>query len=167
MRQRNARIRRDAERRRNARHDFKRNTGAGKRLGLLAAAPEDERVAAFQPDHVEPAFTAVNQQRADFFLRQRVRRFLLADVDPLGGSGREVEQNRVGQMVVKNGVRLGKKAFGFEGDEFRIAWSRADQINLAHREPGRSSKACAPRFSSTCATLRPSSAGFVHSPVAV
>ena len=90
--------------------------------------------------------------------------FLLADVEALGGGGREVKQVRTGEMVVEDRVGLLEKAFGFEGDEFRIAWSRADQINLDLLHYAASlirtvEDACAPRFSSTWATLRPSSAG--------
>ena len=94
MRERNAGVSGDAQRRCHAGHDLERNAGIGQRFGLFAAAPEDERVAAFQTNDVEAAFAAIDQQRADLFLRQRVIRLLLADVDALGGSGSEIEQIR-------------------------------------------------------------------------
>ena len=106
MRERNAGVRGDAQRRGDARHHFERNAGVGQRFGLFAAAPEDERIAALQPHHVQPAARALDQHRADLFLVKRVLRFLLADVDALGGSGREVEQRVGGQMVVEHGVGL-------------------------------------------------------------
>ena len=33
-------------------------------------------------------------------------------------------------MVVENGIGLFEQPFRFDGDEFRIAWSRADQVDL-------------------------------------
>ena len=69
MRQRHARISRDAQRRRHAGHHFKRNARVGQRFGLFAAAPENKRIAALQPHHVQAAARALDQQLADLFLR--------------------------------------------------------------------------------------------------
>ena len=52
MGQRHAGISGDAQRRGDAGHDLEGDAGGGERFGLFAAAAEDERVAAFQTDHV-------------------------------------------------------------------------------------------------------------------
>ena len=69
MRERHAGVSRDAERRRNAWHDFERNTCVGQGFGFFAATPEDERIAAFQTNDVEAAAAAIDEQSADFILR--------------------------------------------------------------------------------------------------
>ena len=119
-------------------HDLERNAGVGQRFGFFAAAPEDERIAALQANDIQTAFAPVDEKRADLFLRERVFRFFLADVDALGGSGREVEQIGTGEVIVENAVGVFEQAPGFDGDEFRIARSRADQIDLRRRHTDQS-----------------------------
>ena len=104
MGERNARVSRNAKRRSNAGDDFERNAGVGQSFGLFAAATEDERIAAFQPDDVAAALAAFDKQRADLFLRERVFGFLLADVDALGGRGREIEKFGIGQVIVEDAI---------------------------------------------------------------
>ena len=87
VRERDAGISRDAERRRHAGDDLEINAGIGESFGLFATASEKEWIAAFQPHHVESAPAAINQKSADFVLGERVVGFFLADVDAFG-SGR-------------------------------------------------------------------------------
>ena len=91
MGQRHAGIGGDAQRGGDAGHDFEGHAGVGQRFGLFPAPPEDERIAAFQTHHVPAAARALDQHGADLFLGEGVGRFLLADVDALGGGGREIE----------------------------------------------------------------------------
>ena len=114
MRERHARVRRDAQRRRDSRHDFESYARRGQRFGFFAAAPEDERIAALQPHHVQAAPRALDQHGADLFLAECVHGFFLADVDALGRGGRQVEQRGVGQMVVQDRVRGLEQAAAFQ-----------------------------------------------------
>ena len=89
-------------------------------------------VAALQTDNIQTAFAPFDKERADLFLGERVFRLLLANVDPLGGRGCEVEQIGTGEVIVENAVRFLEKTPRLYGDKFRIAWPRPDQINLRH-----------------------------------
>ena len=80
--------------------DLKRDAGIGQRLGLFAAAAEDERVAAFEADHGEAAAGSLDQEIADLGLGEFVGRFLLADVEAFGVGRGESEECGVGQVVV-------------------------------------------------------------------
>src|SRR5207237_8421532 len=84
MRERHARIRRDAKWRGHAGDDFEWHARIGKRLGLLPPAPEDKRIAALEPYHIQAAAGAIDQHGADLALRNRVIGLLLAYIDPLG-----------------------------------------------------------------------------------
>ena len=69
-------------------HDLEVDSGRGQRLGLLAAAAEDERIAALEPHHAPPRPRPVDQQRLDVVLLDGVVAGALADVDELGvGAG--------------------------------------------------------------------------------
>ena len=71
VRERNARVIRRGHDGRNARHDFERNFFRRERLGFLAAAAENERVAALEP-HDGFAFSGPgDDERGDFRLRHR------------------------------------------------------------------------------------------------
>jgi hypothetical protein len=135
VRERYAGVGGDAEWRCDTGHDFERHAGLSERFSFFTAAAEHERIAALETHHVEAACAAIDEQRADFLLRESVRGFFLANVEAFGGGGREIEQIGAREMIVENGIGLGEKAFGFHGDEFGIAWSCAYQVDLAHREP--------------------------------
>ncbi len=53
-------------------------------LQFLAAAAEDERVAALQAHHLPTFARQANKQRVDVLLRHAVMAALLADVNALG-----------------------------------------------------------------------------------
>ena len=53
---------------RDAGHDLELDPRRAQRLALLAAAPEDERVAALQPNHALAAARRLDQHRADLTL---------------------------------------------------------------------------------------------------
>jgi hypothetical protein len=48
----------------------------------------------------------LDEQGANLVLGKLLRRFLLADVEALGVGRGEIEEGRVGQMVVEDGVGL-------------------------------------------------------------
>ena len=140
VRERNAAVGRDSQRRSNTGHHFERNARVRQRFQFFAAASKDKRVAAFEPHHVQAAARAVDHHGADFFLRKSVHRFLFADVNALAILGREFEQVLVGQVVVKDGVGDREQLAPFPGDEAGVAGARADEINLAPLPHGRGSE---------------------------
>jgi hypothetical protein len=133
VRQGNAGIGRDAQRRGDTRHDFERDAGIGQRFGLLAAAAENKWVAAFEPHHREAAPRPLNQHGADFLLGEGVDGFFLADVDTLGVRWRQVQQRGRRQVVEEHGVGPFQNPSAFASDEFRVTRPRADEVDLSHR----------------------------------
>src|SRR5262249_24772957 len=119
---------------RNSGHDFPFDSGLNQRLGLLAAAAKDERVAALQT-HDDRMFIGLRDEQAvDLRLRPQLLGTLepaLADVDQFGAGGRMFENLRVDQVVVDHAVGFGDQIARLEREQARIARPRADQINLA------------------------------------
>ena len=132
MRERNAAVGGDSQRRGHARNHFERDARFNQRFHFLTAAAEDERVAALQPNDREPAPRALDHHGADLFLREGVHGFLLADVDALAILAREIEQVLVGKMIVEHGVGEGEQLAALPGDEVRVARAGSNQIDLTH-----------------------------------
>jgi hypothetical protein len=133
MRQRNARIRCAAGGRRDARHDLERDAGCRQLVDLLAATPEDEGIAALEPQHTLALAGEAHQQLVDVLLRQGVPAALLADVDHLGVAPHQFQHPRRDQAVVEHHIRLLHQAQGTEGQQVRITRPAADQVHLALR----------------------------------
>ena len=91
MREREAEAGGGAERGGDARNDLDRNAGGQQNIKLLAATPEDERIAALEPDDNFAGKRLVDQQLADIFLRQRMVAGHLADEDLLGRRSGKIE----------------------------------------------------------------------------
>gem|GEM_PF-3377343 len=134
MRERDTGIGRAARRRRDAGHHLEGDALGGERVDLLAAAPEDERVAALQAHHALAFAREAHQQVIDVLLRQRVLRALLAGVDALGLQAHQVEDRLRHQAVVHHHVGLLHEAQRAEGEQVRIARTGADQRHLAAAE---------------------------------
>ena len=98
---------------------------------LLAAAPEQERVAAFQPHHALPGAREVDEQLVDFSLRSRVAVAALADVDQLRVAARELEDALADEMVVDDGVRVLQQPQRSQRQQLRIARPCAHEVNDA------------------------------------
>src|SRR3546814_8664703 len=75
------RFRRAAERRRHARDDLDGQAGGANRLDFLAAAAEDEGIAALQPHNDRADLDVRDDQRVDRVLRHGVARALLRERD--------------------------------------------------------------------------------------
>ena len=73
----------------------------------------------FRRTTFEPAPGALDEHGADFFLRDGVVGFLLADVDALGVGRGEVEQGGVGEVVEEDGVGVFEHAAAFDRDQLR------------------------------------------------
>ncbi len=132
MGQRHAGVGRDSEGRGHARHNFIRNPSGFQRFELFAAAPKNERIATFETDNVPTSARALDHHLADLFLRKRVCRFFLADVNALGMFRREIEQRFGSEMIVQNGVRDREQLAAFPGNQVGIARSASDQVDLVH-----------------------------------
>jgi len=123
----NPRVRRRRDGGRDARYDLEGDAARAKRLGLLAAAPEDERIAAFEPNDAFAARPQANQHRRNLVLRHRVGAGALADVDPLAPGRREGDDRRRRERIVDQDLRLGEKPRRLHGQQAGIARSGADE----------------------------------------
>ena len=85
---------------------------AAQARGLLAAAAEQERVAALEPDHAAAALGLLDEDPVDLVLRHGVVARGLADVDDLDVGGELVEQAARAEPVGDHDVGLGQSAAG-------------------------------------------------------
>ena len=95
--------------------------------GFLAAAPEDERIAALQPHHAPTAAGMVHEQAVDPLLRRAVAAGRLADVDDLGFAAGPREDFRADEAVRQDHVGRLQRAQCPQRQQFRIAGARAHQ----------------------------------------
>ena len=95
-------------------------------------APENERVAALESHHRQPAARALDKHRTDLILSEGVKRFFLADVDALGLGRSQVDQGRTRQMVEEHDIGVFQDAAALPGNQVGIAGPRPDQIDLTH-----------------------------------
>ncbi len=134
MGQRDSRIGRAAAGRGDAGDDLEGDALAGQRLDLLAAASEDEGVAALQPQDPLALPRELDQQRGDLGLGQGVVLGHLADIDALRVAAHQVEDRLADQPVVEHHVGLLHQAQGPEGEQVRIPGAGADEVDLAQRQ---------------------------------
>ena len=116
-----------------ARHDLEGDALARQRFDLLAAAPEDERIAALQAQHTFALAGEAHQHFADLILRHGVVLGLLADKDTLGVAADQVEDAVADQPVVQHHVGLLHQPECAEGKQIRIARPCAYQVDLTDR----------------------------------
>jgi hypothetical protein len=128
---RDARVGRRRDSRRDSGHDRERYAGALERLGLLAAAPEHERVPALQADDSLARPREVDQQTVDLLLASpRIAR-AFAGVDQLRIRSSPCDQLGCDQAVVDDRVGAFDELDGARRREARISGPRADQIDDA------------------------------------
>ena len=87
MGQGNARVSQNARGRRDARDDFKGDTGLAQVQGLFAAAAEDEGIAAFEADDDMALASAIDEECMDRVLRGALAATAFADRDLLARVG--------------------------------------------------------------------------------
>ena len=136
VRQRDAGVAGHTAGRGDARHHLERRCRGGQRLHLLAAAAEDERVAALEAHHLLAFARQSHQQRVDFLLRHAVVVALLADVDALGVGGRSGQHLGRHQVVVDDDVGLREQSRGAQRQQFGVARAGADQVTPCRRRGG-------------------------------
>ena len=108
---------------------------------LLAAAAEDERVAALEPHDALAVAGEGDEQRVDRVLRHGVVAGQLADVDDLGRQhdalgGEPVEHAARAEPVGDDDVGGLERAQAAEGEQAGVAGSGADERDLAGRGGG-------------------------------
>ncbi len=116
-------------RRRDARHDFEAQTVRNQMFGFLAAATEEIRIAALEPDHGPPTFRQADQQRVDLRLRHRMASRLFADADPCGSGRDQGEDRGRDEPVVDDDVGLVQKSARLDRQQIGIAGAGPDEID--------------------------------------
>ncbi len=134
---------------------------------FFAAAPEDERVAALQPDDAATGQGVLDHQLVRDFLRYLLAAADLADVDQLCVAARAVERARTDQLVVEDYVGAGKQLCAAQSNQPFIARARSDEVNSSGNGAHRPSTSLAPDASIREPTSRPSSSGVLASPLIV
>ena len=109
--------------------------GAAQGLGLLAAAPEDERVAALQADHRAARPTVVDELLVDLGLAGRPPG-ALAHVDELGARRRQLQQFTADQPVVDDHVGPAQQLGAAQGQQPRVPGTGPDQRDAHPATPG-------------------------------
>ena len=130
MGERHARERRPRNRRSDARHHLELDTSARERLGFLAAAAEDKRIATLEPHDDAPLARVLDQHRVQVgLLDTLVRSAAFARVDQLGFGRREPQQFRAYEVVVDDDVGAAKNICTAHRDQIGSAGPRSDQKN--------------------------------------
>ena len=127
VRQRYACIRATGDRRGDAGHDFERDALRPQELYFLAAAAEDERIAALQAHDPPAGLSLFEHDFVDATLPDRMPARLLADADAIGVATRESEHFGRDEAVVQDYVRLLQCAQCVEGQQAGIARPGANQ----------------------------------------
>ena len=131
MRQRNSRVGGRPEGCGDAGHHGEIDLCRRERLQLLAAAPEDEGIAALEPHHAPALFRMLDQQGVDFLLRAADRARRLAHADSLRIAPCEIEHRGGHQSIVQDYIGILQRAQRLERQEFRIAGPGAHQSHLS------------------------------------
>ena len=117
---------------RDARHDLDVDAGVAAERDLLAAAPEDERVAALEPHDLLAVAGEGDEQLVDGVLRHRVVAGELADVDDLGAErdalgGEPVEHPAGAEPVGDDHVGRLERAESAEREQAGVAGAGAHE----------------------------------------
>ncbi len=133
MGQRNAGIGGTGRRSRDAGHHLAGDAMTAQIGQFLAAAPEDERVSALQPDHPQAGLRVFEQPAIDHILRGAGRTRRLTHFDPLGIAPSQGQNGRTDQAVVQDDVGLLQPAQRLETEQTGIAGTGPDQRHPARR----------------------------------
>src|SRR5262245_32431330 len=131
MSQRNAGVRRATCRCCHSWHDFEPHARSCEGFELLATATEDERIAALEPAHPLALLRELHEQRVDLVLGNLRTAARLADVDALSVATREIEDLRGHEPVIQDHVCILQRSQSTQRQQTRIAWTGADEHDLA------------------------------------
>ncbi len=129
VRDRDARVRRRRHAGGHAGHDLELDARLAQHERLLAAAAEDQRIAALQPHHPPPGAPVLDQQPVDLLLRHLRPAALLADVDQFRVRPRVLERLLRDQAVVEDDVGRGDQLDRADRQQPRVAGPGADQVH--------------------------------------
>src|SRR5439155_26415509 len=155
--------------------DLERDAGAHALESLLAAATEDEGIAALQAHDPLSGAGAIEEDRRDLLLRQAHTAPVLAREDDLRIGARVGQQRGVREIVVDHDVAALEAAAAADGQEPRVAGTGTDEAHApdggaraAHSPPtvrrARAIMPAAPRPRSVRARRSPSAAASPMSP---
>ncbi|CAB4605069.1 unannotated protein [freshwater metagenome] len=102
---------------------------------FLAAAGEDERIAALETDDVQPGSSPFDEKFVDVVLRHHRPARALGDTDPLGSLRRQFEEGTHRQPVVDDHIGGGEHLGTPKGQQSRVAGPGANQIDGHGAEP--------------------------------
>ena len=107
------------------------DAGGAQRFDLLAAAAEDEGIAALQPHRALAGFRRLDQQLVDRILADAGLADAAADRNARGVAADAIENFGRHQFVVENDVGVLQRAQRLDGEQIRIARPGADQRHPA------------------------------------
>src|SRR5437764_13531454 len=122
---------------RNAVDDFDLHTRRTERRALLATASEHERVAALETHHAATRTRFGDESPLDEALRRRAATAALADVDEARVHAEARKDLAAHEIVVQDYVGLVQDAHRLQRQKLRIAWTRADEKDLARNRSRR------------------------------
>src|ERR1700730_2764486 len=142
MGQRDSRKRRRPGRRGPPGHHFERDSRGHQRLGLLAAAPEDEWIAALEAHHAPSGARTLDEYPVQLGLAYIATvTALLAGVNQLGIARRERQQLGTDQIIVDHHLCATQDLFAAYSNQIGSAGPRPDQVDparaLTHRRQTR------------------------------
>src|SRR5690606_16773211 len=111
-------------------HHFEPDPCRRKRLQLLAAAAENEGIAALQPAYALALLGEPDQQRIDLLLRDVRCARRLAYIDALRIAPREIEHLPRHEAVVQHDIRILQRAQSPQGEQTRITRPCTDEHDL-------------------------------------
>ncbi len=116
-----------SKRRCDARDDLVRNAGFTQRRDFLARAPEDHRIARFQPRNLLALLGQPHDQRVDLRLAEGMMPLRLADLDALGVAPSHLHHELGHQLVVNDHVRFLQQPLCPKRQQVLGAGARPDQ----------------------------------------
>ena len=131
VRERNARVIRRRHDGRNAGHDFERDFFRRELLGFLAAATENERVAALEPHDGFALAGAGEHEFGELFLREAAVALVVAARNDFGGRRGEPQQFGIDQHVADDHFGEPEQFRAAQREQAGVARPRAHQINCA------------------------------------
>ena len=114
MGQGNLRRRCSPERGGDAGNNFKLDVRLAQCRNLFANTPKDERVAAFEPHHLQSRCSLSDHDEVDLFLTDPLLPAALAYIADLRVRRSELKDLRADQVIVQNDIRLFQHAEGFQ-----------------------------------------------------
>ena len=131
VRERDAGVGGGGEGRRDAGNDFEGDAGGHEGLGFFAAAAEDERIAAFEPNDVFALPGKADEGGLDIGLRAAKAAAFFTDEDFFRIGPGEGEDGGGDEVIVDDGVGFADEAVSLEREQLGVAGAGADEGDAA------------------------------------